>query len=271
MPKVRHWFSEPLELEWEPAWLSPINHAEGEEFNVYPLWWMVPRIHLHQDDLQDGTHPLWVYDLSDDSPFGITNHLTQGVYIIDLPKSFGLYLEGLEYDHRKKFRYLLRKNEDVEVRLGTPKELEMLWEDYLAHIEELNLKQGDVPYDVEYHQIRQQFYSQPENTLLSFYLKDELVAVNVARREGNRLYDLAALIKRDQTLSPRSLGSLAALKSIEWSIEQGIEHYDLLSDDFGYKHRFGAKEIKLKHYIRCTEEFARGYGVPLELVSELIR
>jgi len=271
MPKIRHWFPEPLELDWEPAWLSPLDHSEGEEFNVYPLWWMIPRIHLHEEDLEDRTHPLWVYDLDEQSPLGIKNELARGVYIIDLAKSFGAYLEGLEYDHRKKFRYLLRKNEDIEVRLGSPKDLDLLWQDYLAHIEGLNLKQGDVPYDSEYHEIRKQFYSQPENTILSFYLGEELVAVNVSRRENGIMYDLAALVKDDQSLRARSLGSLAALKNIEWSIEQGIEKYDLLADDFGYKHRFGAKEVKLKHFIRCTEEFAKSYKLPLEFVSELIK
>jgi CelD/BcsL family acetyltransferase involved in cellulose biosynthesis len=124
------------------------------------------------------------------------------------------------------------------------------------------MRAGGDPYTEEDLAWRYQFLHQESIRTLSFYQGDTLVAVNIALVKENTVYDLACIINPLPDALKRSLGTVAILKNIAWSIEHGFAQYDLLSRDYGYKRQFGATEMKLKALIMGDESFFETYQIP---------
>lgn len=270
MPKLNRWFVPAKHLEWEKAKHSFIDNGQGPEFFTYPAVWLLPRVPLTKDEIANAPTPLWIIDIDEQSEVGTFNTRGEGTFIIDLTQSFESYIEGLAYDYRKKMRYVLRKNEDLTVKINQKTDIAALWDNYVSYIQGLNLKHGEDPYTDEDLALRKEFYLSENITSLSLYSGETLLAVNLSIFEEDLVFDLAALINPDPTFKSRSVGTFATLKNIELAINSGKKKYDLLTGNCGYKTHFGAKEQKLRHFIRCSKEFAAAYKIPVEEVHELI-
>lgn len=270
MPLISKWFDTPQELAWETDCVSPIDHREGSEFYTYPLTWLLPNVDPSLSEISQAPSPIWITDIASSSTIGKPSLCIEGTFQIDLPKTFGEYIDSLDYDFRKNVRSILRKNEDLTFHINKKEDLSKLWIDYTKHIDNIQVSKGWEPYSEEQHALRYELYASKQTTTISAYYGEVLISLNVAIFEGSTVYDLAALHSPKDEFKKRSLGTLITLKNIALAIEKGAETYDLLTGNFGYKHRYKAREVKLRHYLRCTSEFAESYGIPISEVSELI-
>lgn len=268
MPVIRRWFDNAPNIPWETSHESPWSDTRGALFYTYPLTWLVPYVEISSHELIDAPTPLWITDISPNSQIGRECSQEEGTFIIDLQKSFEEYIASLAAHNRKKFRGLLRKNEDLDVRVGTTEELEMLWPLYVTRLNELALKAGGERYTEKELRYRKNLYTGSKIRLMSFYLAAELVGLNISLWEERTVFDLACIIKPSEDILKRSIGSFAILKNIELAISQGMDQYDLLSREYGYKESFGAQERKLRCLIVCTKEFAKEYKIPEDLFVE---
>lgn len=270
MPDLSFWFDKPVHLEWDCDLHSPIGDESGVEFYSYPLSWLVPYANVTRDEIDSAPRPLWVTEIHPESDIGKVDATRPGTFIIKLASSFSDYLEGLNYDNRKKFRWTLKRNSDLIIERGTQKDIDELWESYCNRISELNVKIGGKPYTQSDLRIRRELFSGPHISLDSFKEGDSLLGVNVSLWKNGVVYDLACLMSDREEGRKRSIGTLAVLTNLERAIENGMEVYDLLSGDYGVKHRFGAVEMPLKTFIASTRTFADYYKIPHDLVSEWI-
>lgn len=263
MPVVRRWFDEPKALPWEKMEESFFDETGGATFYTYPLYWLLPYVHLTEEDLAESVEPLWVIEIHPDSSLGVVNEACEGSFIIDLPANFGTYFDGLESTHRKKYRAVLRKNEDLEVGPGSQGDIDLLWPHYIERLHTLTEREGAGRYTQPELQIRREFYRSEKIDILRFAFQGELLGVNISYWESGIVYDLACLIRPTPEALRRSLGALAILKNIELSIEKGMSKYDLLSREYGYKRSYGAREMKLKHYVRGDAAFRNHYQIKI--------
>lgn len=271
MPVIDYWFNEKKKLDWAPKKESPIDHEiKGPSFFEYPVTWLLPRVRLRKKDLKDAPTNLWVVDIDLKSRLGKVNHKARKESIVDLPQSFEEYLKMLSSKRRKKFKYIMRKNSDLRIVEDKFEDLKAAWKWYVRRVDVLNKVQDDEPATQEELDLRREMFTSKHAHTLSFYLEDELVGVNVSLWGPKTVYDLAFLRRETEFLNKRALGFYAILKNIELSISNGMKVYDLLTGDFGYKQEFATRMAPLKHYIRCTEEFAKAYKIPLEDICELV-
>ena len=270
MPRINHWFQSPKEFQWERANNSLIDSSLGPDFFTYPAWWLLPRIHCTYAEIAEAPSPLWIVDIDENSEVGTIDERGEGTFIISLAQSFDEYISSLSYDYRKKFRAVLRHNEDVSSVLNRREDVEALWPFYESRIQELNLQAGEALYTESDLALRKELYTSTSATTISLMLNNVLIGVNVGIFGDGYAYDLASLISPDPQLRKRSLGTLATLRNIEEAIARGVRKYDFLTGNFGYKTNFGAKEKKLKHFIRCSRSFAESYSIPLHEVHQLV-
>jgi hypothetical protein len=268
MPDIVDWFPSPVTLPWEEMDYSFLDERKGPLFFTYPLWWLLPYVQLRREDLENSPSPLWIPDLHPSSSFGRSFPRSEGSYIIDLPSRFGEYLQSLQYKVRKKFRGILRRAEFLECRAGTQEDIDELWSHHVQRVQELNKREDAVPYTDDELGFRRELYRNPRALLLSFFLKGELIGINVSLPTDRVVLDLACLMKNSEEVARLSLGTVAILKNIELVMESGVRQYDLLTKSYGYKQEYGAKPHALRHYIRCSRRFARAYGLEECEVSE---
>ena len=157
------------------------------------------------------------------------------------------------------------------IKLNKKEDINTLWGYYTSYIQGLNAKYGEDLYTDEDMALRKEFYLSDSITSLSLYHGDTLLVVNLSIFEEDTVYDLAALINPDPAYKNRSIGTFATLKNIELAIGSGKKHYDLLTGNCGYKTHLGAKEHKLRYFLRCSKEFATAYKIPLDEVHELTK
>ena len=209
---------------------------------------------------------MWITDIHPESAVGKVASDQEGTYWIDLPDTYDTYIESLQYSYRKKYRAILRKNEDLHIIHDQRDDVDALWPYYIEKIQSL-ANQGGQQYSEDELTLRRRFFDESKMKRMSFYLGNELLACNVSYWDNKTVYDIACLIKPSDEHKSRSLGSYAILKNIEYAIAHTMTHYDLLSVNYGYKTSFGATEHKLKTLIICTESFAKQYGIPEALFS----
>ena len=149
-------------------------------------------------------------------------------------------------------------------------DLKTAWEWYVKRIHVINKRQHDEEATQDELNLRWEIFNSKYAHTLSFYYDDSLVGVNVSLWGPKTVYDLAFLRKENELLNKRALGFYAILKNVELAISKGIKLYDLLTGDFGYKSEFATRMSPLKQYIRCTEDFAKAYKIPLEDICELV-
>ena len=271
MPIIRGWFDEnrvyPWE-EWDKAYYY--NDKQGPKYKAYPLIELLPRVRPDETDLYDTVGPVWITDIDPYSNIGKVNARTEGAYIIDLPETFGCYIDSLEYDHRKKMRYSLRRNEDLSSKIDQKEDIDVLWDDYIIKIQEFSMQDEGELYTPERINLRKEFVKSSNTLTLSIYLKNDLIAVNVSKIENDTIYDLACMRRPDSEILARGVGIYASLLNIEHAIEKKYKFYDMLTDNFGYKTKFGAKEVKMRHFLKCDKKFAEIYDIDLNDVSILI-
>lgn len=273
MPIVKDWFDEDKEEEWE-IWEQAYhyNQKEGPEYLAYPLLDIIPNVRISQAEIANISSKLalWITEIDPYSSVGKVNSKNEGTYIIDLPKTFGEYLETLEYDHRKKNRYNIRKNEDLKIEYDNLNDINILWDNYVEKIQSLSIMQEEGEYEEERLALRKEFFFSRGIKTISFYDQDQLIAVNVCKQKEGTIFDLACLRDDKEEHKNRGIGVFATLMNIQRAIDDKVENYDMLSSNFGYKTKFGAKEVKMRHYLRCNLEFARAYDISEEDISEII-
>lgn len=271
MPIIKGWFKEDKFFDWE-KWNNAYqyNGIDGPEFNAYPLNELIPRIIPDLSDIENSTSPTWIIEIDSSLNIGKINHKGEGTYIISLPETFGSYLDSLTYEHRKKLRYSLKRNQDIEVVYDKYSDIDSLWNSYIQKIDQLNIDNGLDKHSAEVNSLRKELYTTGEIQTISFYLQGTLLAVNVCRVVNGEIFDLACLRADSEETRKRGLGVYATLINIQRSIEDSREIYDMLPVNYGYKTQFGAKEVKLRHFLKCNRQFAEAYKIDLEDVTELI-
>ncbi len=261
MPVIAHWFDTPQFFEWETMESSFTTEYSGSRFSTYPLYWLLPYVYLTPEDIESAPSPLWVTEIHPDSKLGVINNEGEGTYIVPLGTSYGAYFDSLQSSHRKRYRAVLRKNEDLEISEGSQGDIDALWHPYTSRLSVLTTREGADVYTEEELQIRRDFYRSKDIRILSMKVDGVLCAVNVSLWNNGTVYDLACLIDTELPVATRSLGSFAILKNIELAVESGMESYDLLSRDYGYKRSYGAHEVKLKHYVKADDSFKKEYSI----------
>jgi hypothetical protein len=270
MPLISGWFNEDLDLSWERYEYSFLHEQEGSPYFTHPLWWLLPQVIITDQDLVGAPRPLWISEIDPSCKWGKVMHCAEGKYVIDLPNNFGDYIQQREYKYRKTFRNNIRKNGDLSVSLGSQQDIDCLWDSYCGKLQSLNDKQDCMPYDDKELYYRRELFRGPNIELLNVSHNGQIIGCNVSSWRDGSVYDLAFLGNPDSQYQNRSLGIFMILKNIERAIEKGATIYDLLTKNYGYKHTLGAKEVKCKHYIVCSKEFAAEYKIDEELVSEFI-
>jgi hypothetical protein len=262
MPIITSWFPTAVELPWEIAHESPWSEKQGMPFRTFPLGWLVPYATPRPEDLCDQSRPIWITEIHPSCELGHIVSDQEGSFVIHLPSTKEAYMELLADRDRKRFLDVLKKNQDLTVVEQQRSDIEYLWGHYVDRLQLLAMRAGGDPYTEEDLAWRYQFLHQESIRTLSFYQGDTLVAVNIALVKENTVYDLACIINPLPDALKRSLGTVAILKNIAWSIEHGFAQYDLLSRDYGYKRQFGATEMKLKALIMGDESFFETYQIP---------
>ncbi|MDO8648026.1 MAG: GNAT family N-acetyltransferase [Candidatus Diapherotrites archaeon] len=271
MPVVDFWFDDKKSLDWKPRTSSPIDPSvKGPVFFEYPLCWVIPTVRLKKSDLKNAPTNVWITGIDRKSKIGKIDNSNLKEYIVDLPENFNEYLAGVQKKRRKKFKYILRKNSDIRIVEDNFEDLKKAWKWFVKKIDELNMKEGEDPEPEEDWKMRWELFHSKNTHTLSFYLGEELVGVNVSMWVNSTIYDLAFLRKENAALNKRALGFYAILQNINLGIARGLKVYDLLNGDFPYKAEFATRMAPLKQYIRCTEEFAKAYDIPLDDICELV-
>ena len=164
----------------------------------------------------------------------------------------------------------MRKNSDLKVVEDSFEDLKDAWNWYKKRLAILNKQQYAENENEEEIKLKWELFHSKKARTLSFYYQGKLIGVNVSLWGPKTVYDLAFLRKENEFLNKRALGFYAILKNIELAISKEMKVYNLLSGDFNYKGEFATRLSPLKQYIRCTEEFAKAYKIPLEDICELI-
>ena len=274
MPTISDWFDTAVQLDWEIVRESPWSELTGVPFRTYPLGWLVPYVSIQPADIAlaktEGI-PLWITDIHPLSEFGTSVEEQEGTFIINLEKFSGFtdYFQSLSSSTRKKFRAILNRNQSLRVVHDEPGVIDILWPSYKARVQALAKNSGGDVYTEEELSWRYRFFHQSSIRTIAFYDEALLVALNVSFWRGDTVFDLACLINPQPDILKRSMGTLAVLKNIELAISKGMQHYDLLSRDYGYKRQFGAVEHKLKALILNGGDatFFDQYQVPMYLRS----
>ena len=270
MPSINGWFNDVLDLSWEQYEYSFLQEKEGSPFWTHPLWWLLPQIVISEEEINNAPKPLWISEIDPACEYGKVMNAAEGKYLIDLPNNFGDYLQQRDYKYRKTFRYILRKNSDLTVTIGGQNDIDSLWDNYCSKLQSLNDKQDCMPYNENEIKYRRELFQGPNIEVLTVSHDNHVIACNVSSWRDGSVYDLAFLGDSNGAYQNRSLGIFLILKNIERAIEKGVATYDLLTKNYGYKHTLGAREVKCKHYIACSRDFAREYAIDEALVSEFV-
>ena len=143
----------------------------------------------------------------------------------------------------KSQRRVLRKNEDVEIRVSTPrfsKEKHRMYSDYLL------MKHDTIPEESPVH-LRDSLYSSPVTTIeFEYRVRSRMVGVGIADLCSRSLSSVYMFY--DPDCSERSLGTFSAIQEIFFCRENSIPHYYLgffvrECPSMNYKERFGPHEI----------------------------
>jgi hypothetical protein len=272
MPVVREWLGEPVDLPWFAWEWSMIKETQkGPQFNSYPLWWLVPYLWVEEADYAAEPGPVWVAYLHPDSPVGKPMRGEGSFQITPLPPTLGAYLEQVGAESRRNFRRALRDTERFQVRPGTRGDLEAMWPIYVARIQELNRTQGAAPYTEEELQLRWRCYTGPNMRSIAIEDGTRLVALALTYwdRPRGSVYAMSNMIRPDEDLRRLSLGTVCTLRVIEAALEVRMGAMDLGFKSYGWKHRFATREVKVKHFLRCSRAFAAHYELEEGDVSEL--
>lgn len=271
MPKVYGWFTNPPDLPWERERVSFLyDSREGPEYFSFPMTGLVPYNEPDPKELEMGPSPMWIAYLDPRGSLGKVDTMGDKTYVIDLPDTFEKYFEKLPYDHRKELRYNYRKNSDILVEENRKEDINLLWDDYIAKVLARCKEEGETPFSMEGIELLKRLFQDSMTYVLSFRMNGELYAVNISYRKNGVVYDSTCIRTRVEEVKSRGLGNFAVLKNIEYAIRDGYKEYDMLTGDWGYKHKFDAKPRSLKHYIKCSHEFARQYEIPFEEISVLL-
>lgn len=148
-----------------------------------------------------------------------------------------------EFRPSKPYRRIIRKNEDIEIRVASPRyslEKQKMYSEYLrSRHERWEPDSAD--------HLRHFLYVSPVRTLeFEYRLRGRLVAVSIADICRRSLSSVYAYF--DPDYSSRSLGTFSALHEIGFCLERGIPHYYLgfvIRDcpSMNYKTRFRPHEL----------------------------
>jgi hypothetical protein len=274
MPIIDYWLDRTRKVDWVPCSKSPLNpELKGPTFFEHPLTWLLPRVRLRKKDLKDAPTNVWIVDIDLKSRLGKINDRNRKEFVIDLPEKFEEYLQMISSKRRKKFKYIMRKNSDLKIVEDNFEDLKAAWQWYVKRLAVLNRTQNDEEATEEELKLRWEIFHSKNSHTLSFYHNGQLVGVNISLWGDSRpktIYDLAFLRRENEVLNKRALGFYAILKNIEIAMAKEYKVYNLLTGDCGYKTEFATRMSPLKQYIRCTEEFARAYNIPLEDICEIV-
>lgn len=271
MPKVHGWFLEAPDLPWEQEEVAFIYDSRiGPRYYSFPMTGLVPYNEPDRKELETAPSPLWITYLDPRGELGKIDSKGDKTFVIDLPNSFEEFLAALPYNHRKELRNNLRRNLDVLVEEGRVEDIDALWDSHIQGVQERCRAEGESPFSEAGVAHLRELFRSPLTSVLSFRINDTLYAVNISFRRSGVVYDSICLRTKIEEVKSRGLGNFAVLKNIESAIRDGFKEYDMLTGDWGYKHKFNAKPRSLKHYIKCTKSFASAYGIPLDEVSVLI-
>jgi len=143
----------------------------------------------------------------------------------------------------KSQRRVLRKNEDVEIRVHAPrfaKEKFRIYSDYLL------MKHETIPDESPVH-LRDSLYSSPVTTIeFEYRVRGHLVGVGIADLCSRSLSSVYMFY--DPDCSERSLGTFSAIQEIFFCREHSVSHYYLgffvrQCTSMNYKERFRPHEI----------------------------
>jgi len=271
MPTVDYWFDTKKELAWKRRSSSILDpKVKGPVFFEYPAWWILPNIRLRKKDLEDAPTNIWVPGIDKRSRIGKVSDKIMPEYVIDLPDAFEKYLKMVPKKRKKKFKYIMRKNSDLKMVEDRFEDIAAAWEWYTRKVSKLNESEGERQRTKQEHALCWELFHSKNAHTLSFYLEDELVGVNVSIWVDGTVYDVAFMRRESEQLNRRAMGFYAILKNIELAAEKKMKVYNILNGDFGYKAEFATRMNPLKHYIRCTKEFAKAYKIPMEAICELV-
>lgn len=257
-------------MPWEHDKVSFIYDSKpGPEYFTFPMTGLLPVNIVDPIDLKDAPSPLWITYIPQSSIIGKLDSKGDRTYIINLPTSFEAYIQKLSYDDRKEMKYVLRKNSSLRYIENKKEDLFKLCDEYFDEIVTRSISEGEVPFSQEGIQNLKKIYSSEVVHTISIYQEDRLLGVNISFRKNGIVYDSVCIRDKSDEVRKLSIGTVAVLKNIEFSIRDGFQVYDMLTGDWGYKTKFGASPVQLKHYIKCSLEFAEYYGIPIEEISEI--
>ncbi len=157
-------------------------------------------------------------------------------------------IRAAEYHASKSHRRILRKNQELDVRIGSPRfteEKHRIYSDYLA-------SQHGRRQDDSAEGLRSFLYTSPVRTLeFEYRLRGRLLAVGIVDICSRSLSSVYAFY--DPDFSSSSLGTFSAVQEILFCREHNIPHYYLgflVTDcpSMNYKARFKPHEILDKSY-----------------------
>jgi hypothetical protein len=272
MPCIRSWLPTPVELPWE--YESVAYHYDsqaGPRYASFPMTGLLPINIVEPEDLIGAPSPLWITYLEPEDGIGTLDTKGDKTYRFSLPPSFEEYIEQLDYDARKEMRYVLRKNADLLVIENQKEDLLAVCDEHFRTIRERCIAEGETPFSLEGIELLKRIYRTDACTTLSFIdpVSSTLLGVNVSFRRKGIVYDSVCMRPVPELAKKRSLGTFAILKNIEVAIREKQCIYDMLVGDWGYKPKFGAKPVAMRHIIHSSRGFATAYGIPLCDVDRL--
>jgi hypothetical protein len=265
MPLISEWLETPIELSWEQESVAyHYDSQKGEPYASFPMTGLTPINIVNEEDLKDAPEPLWITYLEPEDGIGTLDSKGDMTYRLDLPQSFEQYIESLDYDSRKEMRYVLRKNQDLIVLENQKEDLLAVCDGHFETIRNRCIQEGETPFSLEGIDILKKIYATPLCYSLSFIdsSSKKLLGVNVSFRRKGIVYDSVCIRPENELAKKRSLGTYAILKNIEFAIRDKQRIYDMLVGEWGYKPKFGAKAVPMRHIIRCSRQFADSYGIP---------
>lgn len=259
MPNLSYWFDEELIVPWEESKETPWSDYQGELFYTYPLSQLLPYCVVTESDIANCPDRCLITDIHPDSQIGKSVNTKEGTFILELPQNFDLYLNSLLGRHCTRFKKNLERNSDLTIEHNVNGAIDLVWSYYVDRLNELAKRNGAENYTEEELSWRYKLYTTKYINTLCIYENNTLLAVNISYLRDNVVFDLSCIIRPIGASLSRTLGTFAILKNIEYSIEKGVKVYDLLSNNYGYKSSFGAKERKLKAYIKGDKNFLNEY------------
>lgn len=268
MPTVRSWIKSPRTMDWEKESVAFLyNNEPGPEFFSYPTTGLFPYNEPQLSELLDGPSPMWIAYLDPRGDIGKLDSKGDKSYVVSLPATFEEYIAARPYNHRKEFRYSLRKNSDVEVIENCKDDITLLWTGHVELLKQRCFEEGEIPFSEQALALAYESYFLDAVFTLSVRINGKLQGVNISYRKDNVVYDSKFLRLEDPSVKGRGLGIFVILKNIEAAIRDGYAEYDMLTGDWGYKSRFGAEARDIKHFLKCSKTFAQAYGIPEDEIS----